>query len=368
MMDYLSLHGELIEKESFIDHDFTIPSVVEEIAAFLPGSAQFDDIDDLLLTIGKQNDRNLLHAFASKLFKVPHRLLVEAEKERENLPKTVADAVSKSRRIAQAASDAVESSASFDDAAEIKTKGKHFPEPRITHSEPLDVSVKSTINATVEVADPDYVCDECLPLFGDEIIGTRPEGSPEATPVVHRVGCPHAQRAINRAAAESKRPSSDSSDTGTDKRVDSVTLRRSMKNRFAQIDSHPEVPVPLEWPDANYPEEQNMSFRAEIVVHCQDRKLLLADCSEIVSELSEIIKTGSLTTNEHATLEFLVNVQSIAHLQKLMNGLGQVRSVMSVERRVSLQHRTYIYFPVPLLFHLFLPKFQFIFPISLVPR
>jgi (p)ppGpp synthase/HD superfamily hydrolase len=326
------MHGDLIKKESFIEHDFRIPTVVEEIAVFLPDSAQFDDIDDLLLTIGKQNDRNLLHAFASKLFKVPHRLLVDAEKDREILPKTVADAVSESRRVAKAAEDAVES-AILDESEQLSERP--LPEPPIVLPVSFERGVKNLINTTIEIADPDYLCDECLPLFGDEIIGTRAEGSPEATPVVHRVGCHHAQRAINRALAESKRHRPGGSDKDIARRVDSVTLRRNVNNRFTGENSTPEVPVTLEWPDAIYPEEHNMSFLCEIVVHCQDRKLLLADCSEIVSELSEIIKTGSLTTNEHATLEFLVNVQSIAHLQKLMNGLRQVRSVMSVERRVS---------------------------------
>jgi (p)ppGpp synthase/HD superfamily hydrolase len=74
---------------------------------------------------------------------------------------------------------------------------------------------------------------------------------------------------------------------------------------------------------------------------CQDRKLLLADCSEIVSEHSSICKTGSVTTNEHAILQFLIKVNSLQHLQQVMDRLGQVRSVMSVERRVSetVDHR-----------------------------
>jgi (p)ppGpp synthase/HD superfamily hydrolase len=97
-----------------------------------------------------------------------------------------------------------------------------------------------------------------------------------------------------------------------------------------------EVPVKLQWPDFSSPEEQDGTFQCEVVVHAQDRKLLLADCSEIVSELSEITKTGSQTTKEHATLVFLVNVQSLSHLQKLMDSLGQVRAVMSAERRVSI--------------------------------
>jgi len=64
-----------------------------------------------------------------------------------------------------------------------------------------------------------------------------------------------------------------------------------------------------------------------------DRKLLLADCSEAVSRSSEIVRTGTLTTNEHAKLEFLVQVRSVDELQLLMDELNEIDSVMSVERR-----------------------------------
>ena len=74
-------------------------------------------------------------------------------------------------------------------------------------------------------------------------------------------------------------------------------------------------------------------FMSEIVLHAEDRKLLLADCSEVVSEMVEIIKTGSQTNEEHATLVFLVRVPSLEDLQRLMDRLGQIRSVLSVERR-----------------------------------
>jgi (p)ppGpp synthase/HD superfamily hydrolase len=59
---------------------------------------------------------------------------------------------------------------------------------------------------------------------------------------------------------------------------------------------------------------------------------LLTDCSAVVSEAVEIVKTGSLTTNEHATLVFLVQVTGLDCIQKLMDKIGNIRSVMSVER------------------------------------
>ena len=153
------------------------------------------------------------------------------------------------------------------------------------------------------------------------------DDSIEATPTVHRVGCPIAQRAINRQLAETQNASSDFS-------LDVSISQQSTDSGFFQESDRIEKPVKLQW--STYPGatgDQEHFYPCEIVVHCQDRKLLLADCSETVSELSEIIKTGSLTTNEHATLNFLVKLRCLDDLQQVMNSLRQIPSVMAVERR-----------------------------------
>jgi hypothetical protein len=334
------MHGPLIEKYSYIEEPFIIPSTVEEVAALLPGNTQYEDIDDLLITIGKQHDRPTLHSFVSKLFKVPLRLLVDAEKDRKSvIPQRVVDAVHESRRRAKdaAAAAAIAQSSSpdeFNDDDDISTKWPISASSSTTA--PTEKAVSNSFDGNMEYADLEHVCEDCLPIFEDEIVGTKPENSPDSTPKVHRIGCPHALRAINRALAENKRPAADIFDF---QRVDSVTLRRSVSKKAFNPPSVLEVPVKLQWPDFSSPEEQDATFQCEVVVHAQDRKLLLADCSEIVSELSEIVKTGSQTTKEHATLVFLVSVQSLSHLQKLMDSLGQVRAVMSVERRVSVIYR-----------------------------
>ena len=74
-------------------------------------------------------------------------------------------------------------------------------------------------------------------------------------------------------------------------------------------------------------------FLVEIVIVAEDRKLLLADCSEVVSRKVEIVKTGSASSKEHATLVFLIKVKGIDRIQELMDNLSRIRSVMSVERR-----------------------------------
>lgn len=331
------MHGPLIRKESYMDGDFSIPATVEEVAALLPGNTQYDDVEELLVTIGKQPDRALLHSFVSKLLKVPQRVLIDAEKEGGSLtPQSVLEAVSKNLKKAQDAGAAI-ASAFSGQASEIDKAS--WPKPS-SPVDPMEKLSKSIFNGTVEYADPEHICDICLPIYGDEIVGTRPEGKPDATPKVHRIGCPQAQRAINRAIAENQRSHTGKSMHGFKERIDSVTLRRSVRNPafWRQTMNGLEIPVHLQWAEFPGPGEMDLSFPCEVVVHAEDRKLLLADCSEVVSELSEIIKTGSQTTNEHATLVFLIRVRGIDELQKLMDSLQQIRSVMSVERRVSLIH------------------------------
>lgn len=323
LLDYLWMHGPLIEKDSYLEDEFSIPTTVNEIDSMLPGNTQYDDIDELLVTIGKQPDRTMLHAFVSKLFKVPQRILVEAEENRKSfVPTSVLDAVQDNRNRASHAAAAVEQ-----DGTESSIQDASWPKPSISAN---DIeSARMAANGTLEYADPEHLCPICLPIYGDEIIGTRIEGNDDSTPKVHRMGCPHAQRVVNRSLAGNR--------GGEGFRIDSVSLRRSVRNPalLNNIPSEMEIPVKLEWGEFSGPGETVTTFHCEIVVHAEDRKLLLADCSEVVSELSEILKTGSQTTNEHATLAFLISVQGVEELQKVMDSLRQIRSVMSVERVVS---------------------------------
>ena len=202
----------------------------------------------------------------------------------------------------------------------------------------------SRIAAPTEYADPDHTCKVCLPICGDAIVGTRrSDQDPSSTmPTVHRIGCPHSQQAINRAWAEQRAPEVDhaiksregvqldSTSELSRPKVDSFTLRhRNWINRGPKQETYERL-VKLEWSDLD---ENNNMFLSEVVVVAEDRKLLLADCSQVVSEAVEIVKTGSVTTHEHATLVFLVKVTGLDSLQDLMDNLGRIRSVMSVERR-----------------------------------
>jgi len=259
------------------------------------------------------------------------------------IPKSVLDAVYERRQKAKDAAAAIasaQSSISSQSATDPRTEilGSEGSKPN-NAGEELPLRSRMTIidsDESIEYADPEHLCTDCLPVYGDEIIGTIPvDNSIEATPKVHRVCCSIAQRAINRELAESQKSTADfsSNEPVNQQQVDSVNLQQGVSGRFQDPDIIVK-PVKLQW--SAYPGasgEKEHFFPCEIVVHCQDRKLLLADCSETVSELSEIIKTGSLTTNEHATLVFLVKIRCLDDLQKVMDSLRRIPSVMAVERR-----------------------------------
>jgi len=232
-----------------------------------------------------------------------------------------------------------------------------------------------------EIADPEYLCPHCLPILGDDIIGSRLvatnydnnklydddiHGNYFATTTVHRCGCPvvppHKTRINTRKttnSADGARSTTlrlnlgqygglsgigfGSSDTrkvnegtnqgGASASSSSSSLspgsRMSVSKATTSSTSTLEC-VPVRWDDSYI---SSPLFLAEVSIIASDRKLLLADCSEVVSSMSEIVKTGSLSTREHAILEFLVKVESLDHLQRVMNSLMGIPDVMSVERK-----------------------------------
>jgi len=331
VLDYLRMHGQLIEKSSYLYHEFTIPTNIDEFRTFLPGKGRYDDIDELLTDIGKRHDRSFLHNAMAKIFHVPQSVLATAESNRKSgIPNSVVAAVHVIRQEALDAAAVIKGTEDSEDVSVTENVRENVTSKADVDAGQKRFSLNRDDNSSVEYADPEHICPDCLPVHGDEIVGTRPVNG-DSTAVVHRVGCPRAQRALNAASAKARIPKGVLNPMQA--RIDSITLRLMKGNRFSNRATPPqeELPVKLLW--SEYTDVDRIHFTCEVAVVASDRKLLLADCSEIVSENCEIMKTGSLTSQEHATLVFLVRVHSLSHLQRLMDELGQVRSVMSVERR-----------------------------------
>lgn len=55
---------------------FTVPTTtVEELETFLPGKTPYQDIDELLIDIGKNPERSFPHHVIAKIFSVPQSTL-----------------------------------------------------------------------------------------------------------------------------------------------------------------------------------------------------------------------------------------------------------------------------------------------------
>jgi len=404
-----------------------IPKTVQELDAYLipDKNTRYSKVDDMLIDVGKQQDRSLLHKVVSKMFSVPSKLLINAEKNKSSVIRSsVVEAVRKNREVAKYAGKAFKTSTASASAAAptstvanngdrigstavngadnvsatkcTNTDTESSTDSTSSHGKTEDnhlnyennndlvdnffAGIGSTLeNNEEEFADPEQTCAHCLPVYGDTIIGTRRRS--ESMAMIHRIGCTNAQRVMNKVSSPSKEINKKkvqgdeiSSNNGSKKNylsVNSKSLRQVKRNIFSRFNSRKEkiedyvrnniderdheIPVRLCWPvylpdgditclmngdnhELQQEPERNENgdcnyYLTEVVVHAKDRKLLLADCSEVVSELSEIVKTGSSSSKEHATLVFLVKVNGLAHLQKVMDTLFQVRAVMSVERK-----------------------------------
>jgi (p)ppGpp synthase/HD superfamily hydrolase len=324
------MHKELIQEASYLPQPIDIP--VDDLGrmnAYLPGRTRYKDVDQLLVAIGKSHNRSFLRGIVSKIFKVPLSRFTEAEESKHaSILESVTSAVLRSRSIARDAAAAAKEATmgSAIDAATNSEGGINGD----AYTMPLNGDMNYSPGISLEVADPDHLCEDCLPIFGDDIVGTRPAGDAGIgiTATVHRRGCPHAERALLRSSSAAPISSDDK------------TLNRFTNRQVNYKPHEAEVPVALKWPEADESHQDDDDFYlAEVVLVAADRKLLLADCSEAVSRCSEIVRTGSTTTNEHAILEFLVQVKDVDELQTLMDELREIDSVMSVERRLGSELR-----------------------------
>lgn len=80
--------------------------------------------------------------------------------------------------------------------------------------------------------------------------------------------------------------------------------------------------------------DRKQEFMTELVIHAYNQKLLLADCSGIVSDEAKICLTRSFMNEEYATLVFVIRVANLHKLQRIMERLESMPSVMLVERKL----------------------------------
>jgi (p)ppGpp synthase/HD superfamily hydrolase len=276
--DYLNLHRTEILESSYIEHPFEIPTNADELQAFLPGSSRYDDVKELFNDIGQSHNGDFLRQKVSKIFMVPYSVLKECDESRfANI----------TRSVYTAQLDSMYFNGVNGDSSDTTGGGT-----AISYADVLN-------GGQADFADSENVCYHCLPVRGDAILGTKHR---DGSIIVHRQECYLVQEALNNA-------------------------------RFPNNNDSVGEPLQLVWPEDSWEDNTSESFLTEVIIMSVDRKLLLADCSFVASKNSEILKTGSSSSNEHCILEFLVRVKDLDELQNLMDKLSEVNSVMSVERR-----------------------------------
>jgi len=309
LVDFLDIHSDLLKEKSYVSGN--IPDMIEQVAQMLPGKTRFNDLDELLVDLGGGHDRAYVRSIASKLFLVPLADIASAELRKPSIKfsqvakNNSVEAIIEDSRVANETTIT-----GSDDAA-------NFPPTKTSKSEEDEKIVMDLFKNqnSFEFADKNHLCRDCLPVMGDEIVGTKMinldnsgNSDQDFVTMVHRVGCAQSLKALD-------------------------NTRKNNKESMSASLSSTEHLIRLRCPDEESAAGEKRSTLAEVVVTSEDRKLLLSDCSIICSEIVDIVKSVSLTTDEHATLEFLVKVENLEHLERLMDSLRAVASVISVERR-----------------------------------
>ena len=246
---------------------------------------QYASLDDLLIDIGKNHKRDYLRSVMSKLLKVPLSVIREADKI---------------------------SPVTYGNANSIYFTNKSYSDTNSDSELLSEIDFdKMDEDEGIQIVDheTDEFCTKCLPIYGDDIIGTM--NTKDGSITVHRKGCSKANQILFESIPN--------------RNSNAISMKWPDPSSTCDSSSDDDVTIPTQYP-------------VEVTVIANDRKLLLADCSEIVSEYSDIMKTGSQTISKSnveivARLDFLVKVADLDQLQRLMDKLREVSNVMSVERR-----------------------------------
>ncbi len=112
-----------------------------------------------------------------------------------------------------------------------------------------------------------------------------------------------------------------------------VSIHRKDCPNVLQLSQDPERRVEIEWTA-----EEGERFFVKLYTRGTDRRGLLSDIARAISETGTNIQHADIRAVDDGMLgEFVVEVRDLDHLRKVMKGVGQVKGVLSVERRESFR-------------------------------
>jgi guanosine-3',5'-bis(diphosphate) 3'-pyrophosphohydrolase len=111
-----------------------------------------------------------------------------------------------------------------------------------------------------------------------------------------------------------------------------ISIHRADCPNVLNLSDHPERRVEIEWEA-----EAGDRFYVRLVVEGDDRRGLLSEIAAAITETGTNIASADIRAVEGGmTGAFVVEVQDLAHLKKVMNAIRRVKGVMAVHRREHL--------------------------------
>jgi GTP diphosphokinase / guanosine-3',5'-bis(diphosphate) 3'-diphosphatase len=108
-----------------------------------------------------------------------------------------------------------------------------------------------------------------------------------------------------------------------------ISIHRADCPNVLNLADHPERRIEIEWEA-----ESGDRFYVRLIVEGDDRRGLLSDLASAITQTGTNIGAAEIRSEEGGmTGSFVVDVQDLAHLKKVMKAIRQVSGVISVERR-----------------------------------
>ena len=110
-----------------------------------------------------------------------------------------------------------------------------------------------------------------------------------------------------------------------------VSIHRKDCPNILNLSQDPERRVEIEWTA-----EQGDRFFVKLITRGSDRRGILSDIAKAISDTGTDIQHADIRAVDGGMLgEFVVEVEDLPHLSRVMNRVGQIKGVISVERRES---------------------------------
>ena len=117
--------------------------------------------------------------------------------------------------------------------------------------------------------------------------------------------------------------------TGYVTRGRGISVHRIDCPNVLQLKEHPERRVDLEWENVT-----GDRFFVRLVMEGTDRRGLFADIASTISTTNTNIKSADITADERGMHgQFVVEVENLTHLNRVIAAVKKVKGVISVERR-----------------------------------